>query len=182
MEDSDILELFNAGERDRAFNLLVRKYSERLYWHIRNMVQIHEDADDVLQNTWLKVWDALDTFRQESRLYTWLYRIATNESVSFLKKARLKATLSLSDYERVLGNRLTADTYFSGDKIQLALQKAIGTLPPKQKAVFTLRYFQELPYEEISEILETPVGSLKTSYHYAAGKVEEMVKKLVDSI
>lgn len=182
MEDSDILELFNAGERDRAFNLLVRKYSERLYWHIRNMVQIHEDADDVLQNTWIKVWDALDTFRQESQLYTWLYRIATNESVSFLKKARLKAALSLSDYDRVLGNRLTADAYFSGDKIQLALQKAIATLPPKQKAVFTLRYFQELPYEEIAEILETSVGSLKTSFHYAAGKVEEMVKKIADSI
>ena len=88
MEDRDILELFNAGERDRAFNMLVRKYSERLYWHIRNMVQVHEDADDVLQNTWIKVWDALDTFRQEAQLYTWLYRIATNESVSFLKKAR----------------------------------------------------------------------------------------------
>ena len=180
MEDSDILELFNAGERDRAFNLLVRKYSERLYWQIRSMVQVHEDADDVLQNTWIKVWDALDTFRAESSLYTWLYRIATNESISFLKKARLKAALSLSDYERILSNRLTADDYFSGDKIQLALQKAIATLPPKQKAVFTLRYFQELPYEQIAEILETSVGSLKTSYHYAAGKVEEEVKKMLD--
>ena len=180
MEDSDILELFNAGERDRAFNLLVRKYSERLYWQIRNMVQIHEDADDVLQNTWIKVWDALDTFRQESQFYTWLYRIATNESISFLKKARLKATFSLTGYEHVMASRLTADAYFSGDNIQLALQKAIATLPPKQKAVFTLRYFQELPYEEISEILETPVGSLKTSYHYAAGKVEAEIKKILD--
>ena len=180
MEDSDILELFNASERDRAFNLLVRKYSERLYWQIRSMVQVHEDADDDLQNTWIKVWDALDTFRQESQLYTWLYRIAANESISFLKKARLKAALSLSDYERILSNRLAADDYFSGDKIQLALQKAIATLPPKQKAVFTLRYFQELPYEEIAEILETSVGSLKTSYHYAAEKVEAEVKKMLD--
>lgn len=180
MEDSDILELFDAGERDRAFNTLVRKYSERLYWQIRNMVQVHEDADDVLQNTWIKVWDALDTFRRDSSLYTWLYRIATNESITFLKKARLKAAFSFSDYERTLSNRLTADVYFSGDKIQLALQKAIATLPPKQKAVFTLRYFQELPYEQISEILETPVGSLKTSYHYAAGKVEAEVKKILD--
>lgn len=180
MEDSDILTLFREGERDRAFNQLVRKYSERLYWQIRNMVQVHEDADDVLQNTWIKVWDALDTFRGDSQLYTWLYRIATNESVTFLKRARLKAALSLTGYERVLSNRLAADDYFSGDKVQLALQKAIATLPPKQKAVFTLRYFQELPYEEISEILETPVGSLKTSYHYAAGKVEAEVKKMLD--
>ena len=181
MEDSEILELFNAGERDRAFNLLVRKYSERLYWHIRNMVQVHEDADDVLQNTWLKVWDALDTFRQESQLYTWLYRIATNESVTFLKKAHLKATLSLTGYEHLIAGRLHADAHFNGDKMQLALQKAIATLPPKQKAVFTLRYFQELKYEEIAEILEISVGSLKTSYHYAAQKVEDFLKKYLDT-
>ena len=180
MEDSDILTLFREGERDRAFNSLVRKYSERLYWQIRNMVQVHEDADDVLQNTWIKVWDALDTFRGDAQLYTWLYRIATNESISFLKKARLKAALSLTGHEQSLGNRLRADDYFSGDKLQLALQQAIAKLPPKQKAVFTLRYFQELSYEEISEIMETSVGSLKTSYHYAAAKVEEDVKKHLD--
>lgn len=180
MDDSDILTLFREGERDHAFNLLVRKYSERLYWQIRNMVQVHEDADDVLQNTWIKVWDALDTFRGDAQLYTWLYRIATNESISFLKKARLKAALSLTGYEQSLGNRLRADDYFSGDKLQLALQQAIAKLPPKQKAVFTLRYFQELSYEEIAEILETSVGSLKTSYHYAAAKVEEEIKKLTD--
>ena len=109
MEDSDILTLFREGERDRAFNSLVRKYSERLYWQIRNMVQVHEDADDVLQNTWIKVWDALDTFRGDAQLYTWLYRIATNESISFLKKARLKAALSLTGHEQSLGNRLRAD-------------------------------------------------------------------------
>lgn len=180
MDDREILTLFREGARERAFNELMRSYSERLYWHIRNLVQIHEDADDVLQNTWVKVWEALDTFRGDAQLYTWLYRIATNEAVSFLKKARLKAALSLTDYERALGNRLKADDYFSGDRLQLALQKAIATLPPKQKAVFTLRYFQELPYEEISEILETSVGSLKTSYHYAAEKVEAEVKKLLD--
>ena len=180
MEDSDILTLFREGERDRAFNSLVRKYSERLYWQIRNMVQVHEDADDVLQNTWIKVWDALDTFRGDAQLYTWLYRTATNESISFLKKARLKAALSLTGHEQSLGNRLRADDYFSGDKLQLALQQAIAKLPPKQKAVFTLRYFQELSYEDISEIMETSVGSLKTSYHYAAAKVEEEIKKLTD--
>lgn len=180
MDDQQILELFNAGQRDRAFNLLVRTYSERLYWHVRNMVQVHEDADDVLQNTWVKVWNALDTFRQESQLYTWLYRIATREAITFLKKARLHSVVSFEDYDRLMANRIAADDYFSGDQLQLALQKAIAQLPPKQKAVFTLRYFQEMKYEEIAQILDTSVGSLKTSYHYAAEKVADYLKKNID--
>lgn len=177
MEDAEILELWQAGERDRAFNTLVRKYSPRLYAHLRNMVHIHEDADDLLQNTWVKVWDALDTFRGGSGLYTWIFRIATNEAISFLRKAKIRAALSLSSYDGLVAARISGDPYFNGDKAQKALQKAIAALPPKQKAVFTLRYYDEMKYEEIAEILETSVGSLKTSYHFAYEKVLAALKK-----
>ena len=161
-EDKEILELYRQeGKREYAFNLLVRKYSERLYWHIRKFTCSHDDANDLLQTTLIKVWEHLPDFREESQLYTWLYRIATNESLTFLKKKRIGSFLSLSSYDKVLENKLESDPFFNGDKLQLALQREIIKLPDKQKAVFTLRYFQQMKYEEISEILDTSVGALK---------------------
>ncbi|MBO4572065.1 MAG: RNA polymerase sigma factor [Bacteroidales bacterium] len=177
MNDEQIIELYKAGEKRQAFNLMVRGYSERLYWIIRGIVQTHADTDDALQNTWVSVWNALDTFREDSKLYTWLYRIATNEALSLLKKNRLRAALSFSDFSAQVENTLQADPTFNGDKLQLALQKAIATLPPRQKAVFTMRYFDEMPYEEMAEILGVTESSLKTSYHIAREKVLERIKK-----
>jgi len=176
MEDSDIIKLYRSGEQQQAFNLIVRKYKERLYWHIRRMTSDHTLSDDILQNVFIKVWKALDTFREDSKLYTWLYRIATNETITALKRERLRAAISLSDYSSTVARRLTTENYFSGDNIQLAIQKAISKLPPKQRTVFTLRYFDEMKYEEISEILNTSEGSLKASYHHAYVKVQQWVK------
>lgn len=177
MEDSRILEIYRQGEKRQAFNLMVRKYSERLYSVIRGIVHTHDETDDVLQNTWIRVWSALDSFREDARLYTWLYRIAINEALSSLRKTRVRAALSFNDYSSVIENSLRSDETFNGDKLQLALQKAIATLPPRQKAVFTMRYFDELPYSDISEILEASESSLKTSYHIAREKILEIIKK-----
>ena len=172
-EDKDILEIYKQeGKQEYAFNLLVRKYSERLYWHIRKLTCSHDDANDLLQSTLVKIWQNLPTFREESKLYTWIYRIATNETLTFLKRKRLSSFLSLSDYDSVLENKLKSDKYFNGDKLQLALQKAILKLPDKQRAVFNLRYFQQMKYEDISEIMNTSVGALKTSYHHAYHKIK----------
>lgn len=177
MDDNEILELYRSGERQQAFNLIVRKYKERLYWHIRNMVNVHEDADDLLQNTFVKVWNSLDTFREDSKLYTWLYRIATNETISFLRRERLRNVLSFTGNDRYLDSFFASDPFFNGDKIQTAVRKAIAKLPPKQRTVFTMRYFDELKYEEMSEILGTSEGALKASYHHAFYKVQEWVKE-----
>ena len=173
LDDKDIIELYRQeGKKEYAFNLLVRKYSERLYWHIRKLTCSHDDANDLLQSTLIKVWEHLPDFREESKLYTWLYRIATNETLSFLKRKRLGSILSLSSYEKILENKLQADQHFNGDQLQYALQREIIKLPDKQRAVFTLRYFQELKYEEISEIMDTSVGALKASYHHAYQKIK----------
>lgn len=180
MEESDILELFRGGERQQAFNLMIRRYSEGLYWHLRSMVQCHADADDQLQNTWLRVWNSLDTFRGDSRLYTWLYRIATNEAITFLNRSRQRAMLSLSSYTREVYSKIAEDDNLSADRIQLALQHAIAKLPPRQKAVFTMRYYDEMPYEEMAEILEVSASSLKASYHHAREKVEQSMKEELD--
>ncbi len=170
--ERDIISIYKEGNQEYAFNLLVREYSERLYWHIRKLVCDHDDANDLLQITLVKAWQNLPTFREDSKLYTWLYRIATNETLTFLKKKRLHNFLLLSNYDKVLENKLQADKYFNGDKLQLALQREIIKLPDKQKAVFTLRYFQQMKYEEISEILDTSVGALKASYHHAYHKIK----------
>jgi len=180
MEDDQILALYRNGDQRSAFNEIVRKYSEQLYWHIRKMVVIHDDADDILQNTLIKAWQGLPSFREDAKLFTWLYRIATNESISFLKKKRIISSLSLSDYDTKLQNSIAADDSFNGDSLQMALHQAIASLPPKQKAVFNLRYFDEMKYEEISEILDTSVGALKASYHHAYNKVLDMVKNKLD--
>lgn len=176
MDDSQIIELYRSGEQRQAFNLMVRKYSERLYCVIRGIVHTHAETDDVLQNTWISVWSALDSFREDAKLYTWLYRIAVNEAMSSLRKTRVRAALSFNDYSSLIENNLRADETFNGDKLQLALQKAIASLPPRQKAVFTMRYFDDMPYSDIAEILEVSESSLKTSYHIAREKVLEKIK------
>jgi len=172
--DEEILAEWDVeATREVAFRKLINKYQERLYWHIRRMVHFHEDADDVVQNTFIKVWKNLDKFKRQSKLYTWLYRIATNESLTFIQKRKRKGTVALETDEYDLGAELTADVYFEGDEIQIKLQEAIDTLPDKQKVVFNLRYYDEMKYDEMSEVLETSVGALKASYHHAVKKIEK---------
>jgi RNA polymerase sigma-70 factor (ECF subfamily) len=179
MDDKDLLNLFREGKKEIAFGLIVKKYGERIYWHIRKMVISHEDADDLTQNTLVKAWHALPDFREESRLYTWLYRISTNEVLTFLKRKRFKNILSLNDVSRQIENTLEADSFFNGDEVQKALYKAILKLPEKQRIVFNMRYFEEMKYEEMSEILGTSVGALKASYHHAHQKIEEAMEGLL---
>ncbi|HAF28199.1 MAG TPA: RNA polymerase subunit sigma [Bacteroidales bacterium] len=176
--DKELLTLFNDIEkRNYAFNLIVRKYQDKLYWHIRKIVIIHDDADDILQNTFIKVWKGLEGFREDSKLYTWLYRIATNESLTFLKQKKTKYFLPIVDYENQLKESLESDEYFNGDEIQCKLQKAILDLPEKQRIVFNLKYFEEMKYDDMSEILKTSVGALKASYHHAVKKIENYFKE-----
>lgn len=155
-----------------AFQMLVDTYKERLYWHIRRIVLDHDDTDDVLQNTFIKVFRNIDGFKGDSKLYSWMYRIATNEALSFIKEKTRKLGISDTETQEKMIQNLESDAYFEGDYIQLQLQKAIATLPEKQKLVFNMKYFQELKYEEISDILGTSVGALKASYHLAIKKLE----------
>ncbi len=159
----------------RGFEMVVSQYSEQLYWQIRRMVLSHEDANDLLQNTFIKAWTNINYFRGEAKLSTWLYRIALNECLTFLNKQRATATLSLDDPEANVLDKLESDPYFSGDKMQKALQKALLSLPEKQRMVFNLKYYQEMKYEEMSEIFGTSVGALKASYHHAVKKIEKLL-------
>ena len=175
-EDSELLQQFrNDATKERAFTAILKKYQEKLYWHIRRMVVEHEDANDVLQNMFVKAWKGLDNFREDSRLYTWLYRIATNESLTFLEQQKKRGTVSLSDDETGLSNRVKADSNFDGNKLEWKLQLAVQQLPEKQKAVFNLRYYEEMPYNEMSKVLETSEGALKASYHHAVKKIEDYI-------
>ncbi len=175
--ESIIIEQLKApATRRAAFEVLVGQYSSKLYWQIRHMVTFHDDANDVLQNTFIKAWLALDTFRGESRISTWLYRIAANESLAFLQQRR--DTQPLDDADNDLTNTLESDPYFDGDETELRLQLALEQLPPKQRQVFTLKYFDNLKYEEISLILNTSEGALKASYHIAVKKIEEYFQHL----
>ena len=181
IEDSEILNLFqNEQTREKAFTLLVKKYQERLYWHIRRMLVHHEDTNDVLQNMFVKIWRSLANFRQDSSLYTWMYRIATNETLTYLEQQKKRRSLSISDdgseLGNVLSNSLKAEKGFDPNNLEWKLQLAIQSLPEKQRAVFTLRYYDEMPYEKMAEVLETSEGSLKASYHHAAKKVEEFIR------
>ena len=181
IEDSEILNLFqNEQTREKAFSLLVKKYQERLYWHIRRMLVHHEDTNDVLQNMFVKIWRSLANFRQDSSLYTWMYRIATNETLTYLEQQKKRRSLSISDdgseLGSILSNSLKAEKGFDANNLEWKLQLAIQSLPEKQRAVFTLRYYDEMPYEKMAEVLETSEGSLKASYHHAAKKVEEFIK------
>lgn len=176
-DDKAILDgIQTPGKEEIAFNELVQKYQERLYWHIRKIVIGHEDADDVLQNAMIKVWKSLPNFRSDSGLYTWLYRIATNEALTFLKQKKRRAFSPWVDVEQKMSDSLESDPWFSGDEIQLKLQKAILKLPEKQRIVFNMKYFDEVKYELMSEILDTSVGALKASYHHAVKKIEAMLK------
>lgn len=174
--DAELLEKFRSPEtRHYGFNLLVRKYQRKIYWHVRRMVLDHDDANDVTQNIFIKAWQALDNFRADSQLYTWLYRIATNETITFLNQKKKRFFISFSNVEYEMGEKLEQDPLFTGDKIQLKLQKAILTLPPQQRLVFNMKYFDNMKYEEISEILGVSVGGLKASYHHAVKKIEKFL-------
>lgn len=180
LSDKELLAQFrNAQTQHYAFNRLVEKYQQKLYWHIRRMILDHDDSNDVLQNTFLKAWKGLAGFREDANLYTWLYRIATNESLSFLRQKRLKALVSFNDLSEELSENLVNDPYFNGDALQLKLQKAILQLPDKQRLIFNMKYFEEMKYEEMSEVLQTSVGALKASYHIAVKKIE---KYMIDSL
>jgi RNA polymerase sigma factor (sigma-70 family) len=174
-EKDFINELLNPKTQNQAFEKLLRLYQKPLYNHIRNIVLNHDDTDDVLQNTFVKVYRNLDNFKQESKLFSWIYRIATNEAITFInQKAKRSATTSQELQSKLVDN-LQSDVYFDGSEIQLKLQKAIHQLPEKQQLVFKMKYFEELKYEEISEILGTSVGGLKASYHLAVKKIEEFI-------
>jgi RNA polymerase sigma factor (sigma-70 family) len=174
--DNEILALFREpATKEKAFNMLVKKFQERLYWHIRRMVVDHDDANDVMQNVFIRVWNALANFREDAQLYTWLYRIATNECLTFLEQQKKKATVSINDLESGLSNKIRADKDFDSNKLEWKLQLAIQQLPDKQRVVFTLRYYDEMPYEEMSQVLETSAGALKASYHHAVKKIEDFI-------
>jgi RNA polymerase sigma-70 factor (ECF subfamily) len=178
LSDKELLEQFrNEQTLNYAFNLLVRKYQKRLYWHIRKILLNHDDTDDVLQNVFIKVWRNLYKFKEESQLYTWLYRIATNESITFLNQKKKRAGVPLDDVSAFLANNIESDSYYKGEEIQAKLQKAILTLPDKQRIVFNMKYFDHMKYEEMSLILETSVGALKASYHHAVKKIEIQLTK-----
>lgn len=175
-DDKELLYRFkNEATREAAFTAILKKYQEKLYWHIRRMVVDHDDANDVLQNMFIKVWKGLENFREDSQLYTWLYRIATNESLTFLEQQKKRASVSFNDMENGLENKLKADTNFDANKLEWKLQLAIQQLPEKQRIVFNLRYYDEMPYEEMSRVLETSEGALKASYHHAAKKIEDFI-------
>lgn len=176
-DQKKLLEQFqNEATKAAAFSELVKTSHEKLYWHIRRIVLNHDDADDILQNTYMKAWNGLSSFRGESQITTWLYRIATNECLKFLTKERMKNITSSLDTEDILLRKMEGDAYFNGDEAQKLLQEAILTLPEKQRIVFNMRYFQEMSYEKMAEILNTSVGALKASYHYAVKKVELFLK------
>lgn len=174
-ENKLIAELQDPDTQRNAFSILVKDYSEMLYWQIRKIVMSHDDANDVLQNTFIKIWSNLNSFRSDSKLSTWLYRIAINEAITFLNKQRAQNNISIDNVDTFLMSKLEGDDYFDGDEAQLKLQKAILTLPEKQRIVFNLKYFDEMKYEEMSEILETSVGALKASYHHAVKKIEDFL-------
>jgi len=172
--DREIFRLLK-DDQNRGFRLLVETYSKRLYWHIRRLVLLHEDADDALQNTFINAWKNIGNFRNESALYTWLYTIATNESIALINKRKKNAAVSIDDIGSYLASSAEGSTWFDGDEAQVKLQNAILKLPEKQRIVFNLRYYDEMPYEEMSRVLDTSEGALKASYHHAVKKIEEML-------
>ncbi|MEO5595436.1 MAG: sigma-70 family RNA polymerase sigma factor [Chitinophagaceae bacterium] len=176
MQDAELLlEFRNPSTKEKAFTAIIKKYQEKLYWHIRRMVVEHEDANDVLQNVFIRVWNGLQNFREDSQLYTWLYRIGTNECLTFLEQKKRKSTVSLGDVETGLSNTIKADKHFDPNKLEWKLQLAMQQLPEKQRIVFNLRYYDEMPYEEMSKVLETSEGALKASYHHAVKKIEDFI-------
>ena len=177
MTDKEILELYKAGEREKAFGEIVESYSERLYWHVRRFLCSHEDTDDLLQEIFIKIWSSLPSFRGDSSLYTWIYRIATNESLNFLQKQKIRAALRFESMSSKLEEKIDEDNGVDGNEAQKALMKAVQRLPAKQRTVFIMRWFDDLSYEDISEILGTSVGALKASYHFASEKIKTELEK-----
>ena len=178
MTDKEIIELYNCGRREESFRGIVDAYTERLYWHVRRFLCSHEDTNDLLQDIFIKIWTALDSFRGESRLYTWIYRIATNEVLNHLRKQKFRSYLSFESASATLEKKIDEDPHFNGNDLQRELHKSIQRLPEKQRVVFNLRYFDELKYEEISEITGTSVGALKASYHHAYNKIKDDLQKI----
>ncbi|MCO5934057.1 sigma-70 family RNA polymerase sigma factor [Mucilaginibacter sp. RB4R14] len=178
-EDEEILSKFRDEKtRNEAFNLLLKKYQQKIYWHVRRMVIDHDDADDIVQDVFIKIWKNLPGFRNDAQLYTWMYRIATNECITFLNKKKAKNNVSLDDVDFELADTLSSSDQFTGDQIQRKLQDAILTLPDKQRLVFNMKYFDNMKYEEMSEVLGTSVGALKASYHLAVKKIEAFVTNI----
>lgn len=178
MTDAEIKNLCQNGMYEQAFNGIVESYSERLYWHVRRFICSHEDSSDKMQDIFIKVWKALPDFRGDSSLYTWLYRVATNEVLNHLKKKTINAVLEMDSISNTLACKIDEDPYFNGNDMQRELHKAIQTLPNKQKVVFCLRYFDEMKYDDISEITGTSVGALKASYHHAYNKIKEHLESI----
>ena len=170
-------QLKSETKREQAFRALIKLYKERLYWHIRNIVKSHEDTDDVLQNTFIKVYKNINNFKGDSKLYSWMYRIATNESITFINKNAKRLQVTNEEVQQLAINNLASDVYFEGSEIQLKLQEAINTLPPKQQLIFNMKYFQDIKYKDMSNILETSEGALKASYHIAVKKIETYLTK-----
>ncbi len=179
MTDKEIVDLYRSGQREKAFKEIVDSYSERLYWHVRRFLWSHEDTDDLLQEIFVKVWSSLPSFRGDSQLYTWIYRIATNESLNFVQKQKIRSALRFESITPKIEEKIDEDTLMNGDQLQRELAKAVQRLPAKQRTVFIMRWFDDMSYEEISEILETSVGALKASYHFAAEKIKADLEKII---
>jgi len=181
--DEQILDYLASDENfDRGFGLLVHKYQNQLYWHIRRLVHFHEDADDVIQNTFLKVFRHIKSFKGESKLFTWLYRIASNEAISFLKKRKKRMSLSQTEMTEHLAHGLKADKYFDGKEAEILLIKAVELLPSRQKLVFRMRYNDDMSYDDMSEVLDITTGAIKASYHHAVKKIENYLKENIDYV
>jgi RNA polymerase sigma-70 factor (ECF subfamily) len=176
--DKELISQFRRGaDREGVFKLLLSRYSKKVYWQVRRIVIDHDDADDIVQNTFIKVWEKLSDFREESLFYTWLYRIATNEALAFLNKKKANLNMSIDELQGHLSNQLQASGYFDGNALELVLQQAILALPEKQRLVFNMRYYEQMKYEEMEAILGTSVGALKASYHHAVKKIEGKVRQ-----
>ena len=178
MTDREIITLQRNGRYEKAFNAIVDSYSERLYWHIRRFLGSHDDTNDLLQDIFLKIWKGLPSFRGDSHIFTWIYRIATNETMNHLRRNSEKAGLDVEVADAVLSGRIDDDPYFNGDSLQRELHKAIRSLPEKQQLVFNLRYFDEMKYEDMAAVTGTSVGALKASYHHAYNKIREKLEKI----
>ena len=179
MTDKEIIDLFLSGKQESAFNQIVDMYTERLDWHIRRFLCSHEDTNDLLQDIFIKVWAALPSFRRDAQLYTWVYRIATNEVLTHLRRQKIRAMISLDSATGILAKKIDEDPYFNGDKMQRELHKAMLKLPEKQRIVFSLRYFDEMKYEDMSQITGTSTGALKATYHIAYNKIRKELETLL---
>ena len=177
MDDKEILLTWRSDRREEAFNAIVQQYSEKLYWHVRALTNSHEDTDDLLQDIFVKIWGALPGFRGDSNLYTWIWRIATNETLNFLSRSNRRSTEGLTPE---MEGKIDGDPWFNGTAVERELAKAMASLPKKQRLVFQMRYYEEMPYEDISKILKTSVGSLKASYHFAYKKIKEALGNSLD--